>query len=191
MSSSFASSFAPYTPPPDDSRLTNPSGSTVKSKSRPWFPSHGSSLGPESSYQSGGIPTFNNVTAPEAAQDPVEDQRNQWQTRLGFRVDILAAFSYILGPISALAVLILETHNDYVRFHAYQSALLMTPLVSIRILASLLGFWAWLCTMLTLLVLCAGLFMAFQAFVNGGADGLSRYHVPTIGPLAEQWVSEE
>lgn len=29
-----------------------------------------------------------------------EDAANQWETRFGARVDILAAFTYILGPIS-------------------------------------------------------------------------------------------
>ena len=64
---------------------------------------------------------------------------NQWETRFGMRVDLLAAAAYLLGPISgkyiwswqdymsiliqgliefiALLCLILETHNDYVRFH--------------------------------------------------------------------------
>lgn len=65
------------------------------------------------------------------------------------RVDLLAAFAYILGPISgefslpviimlydgsvlrpslshniALALLIFETHNDYVRFHGKYSTCL-------------------------------------------------------------------
>lgn len=58
-----------------------------------------------------------------------------WETRFGYRVDMMAAFAYILGPISgmlldtvseedvadllakAFLLLILETQNDYVRFH--------------------------------------------------------------------------
>lgn len=57
-----------------------------------------------------------------------------WDTRYGMRVDMLAAAAYILGPLSgeptypwsivyvnltasALLLLVLETHNDYVRFH--------------------------------------------------------------------------
>jgi uncharacterized membrane protein len=66
---------------------------------------------------------------------------NVWETRFGTRVDVLAAFAYVLGPISgvyihirlawkaqqltntriALLLLILETHNDYVRFHGESS----------------------------------------------------------------------
>ncbi|KAF9229297.1 hypothetical protein BS17DRAFT_665238, partial [Gyrodon lividus] len=57
-------------------------------------------------------------------------------SRHSLRVDVLTASAYLLGLISALILLVLETHNDYVRFHAYQSALLMTPLLVVRILIS-------------------------------------------------------
>lgn len=30
----------------------------------------------------------------------VEAQNNQWETRYGMRVDVLAAVSYLLGPIT-------------------------------------------------------------------------------------------
>jgi uncharacterized membrane protein len=119
------------TPPPDDSsHRSTPSSS---SKARPWFPVHSSSRGTEISYQSGGLPTFNNsISGHEDIQEDV--QQNQWETSYGMRVDVLSAFAYILGPISgklysmsgysvvslfasALILLVLETHNDYVRFH--------------------------------------------------------------------------
>lgn len=70
----------------------------------------------------------------------VEEGRvNQWQTRFGWRTDVVAASAYLLGPISgelnssldahadadvcpvmlaALILLILETHSDYIRFHS-------------------------------------------------------------------------
>lgn len=129
----------------------------------------------------------------------MESGTNAWETAYGMRVEVLAAFAYLLGPISgeletiflapctktpppALALLIFETHNDYVRFHgahlqshmchilklfvarplslAYQCSLLSTPLILIRILASLLGFAPFLQTTFTLLVVIPLLFMA-------------------------------
>jgi uncharacterized membrane protein len=97
-------------------------------------------------------------------------------------VDVLAALAYLGGPlagmpfllshvgcfadrsgVTALVLLILETVNDYVRFHgrhppripsfnksdcsspvAYQSALLTTPLLVVWMLMRLIGFWGWL-----------------------------------------------
>lgn len=44
---------------------------------------------------------------------------------------------------------------------AYQSALLLTPLFIIRIFASLLGFWSWLRTFLTLSIILLELYMAY------------------------------
>jgi hypothetical protein len=32
--------------------------------------------------------------------DEVESQINQWESKLGLRVDVMAALSYIMGPIS-------------------------------------------------------------------------------------------
>ncbi|KAG1801609.1 uncharacterized protein HD556DRAFT_893191 [Suillus plorans] len=188
MSSSFASSFAPYTPPPDDSSYRSAPSSSSKAQS--WFPVHSSSRGTEISYQSGGLPTFNNsISGHEDTQEDV--QQNQWETSYGMRVDVLSAFAYILGPISALILLVLETHNDYVRFHAYQSALLMTPLLLVRIFASLLGFPSWMRSFLTISFALSALFMAVRAYFGASRGGLTRYHIQIIGPLAERWVFEE
>jgi len=117
--------------------------------------------------------------------------RNQWETRYGMRVDFLAAWAYILGPISAFCMLIMETHNDFVRFHAYQSALLTTPLILLRILASLLQLSSVLRHFLNLLLISSISFMAFRAHTDASRNGLSRFHIPFIGLLAEQWLDEE
>ncbi|KAJ8463380.1 hypothetical protein ONZ51_g10289 [Trametes cubensis] len=180
-------SFAAYTPPPDDPSYV---ASTSRNTSRAWFPSQQQ----PTSYQSGGIPTFN--TSQAGGLGAVEDAEaeaatSMWETRHGFRVDLLSAFAYILGPISALTLLIVETHNDFVRFHAYQSALLTTPLVILRILASLLQFPPFLRTLLTLLLVIPSLYMAWQAYVDATRNGLVRFQIPFIGPLAERWVYEE
>ncbi|KAE9411128.1 hypothetical protein BT96DRAFT_1011790 [Gymnopus androsaceus JB14] len=187
--SSNPASFAPYMPPPDDPQYTG--HSKAPSRSRPWFPSQQSSQGV--SYQSGGIPTFNNSQAGgfgNTASEEVESQ-NQWETRYGMRVDMLSAFAYILGPLSALLVLIIETQNDYVRFHAYQSALFTTPLVVFRAFLSLLQFPQWLRTFCTVLVLVCQLYMAFRAYIDASRNGLARFELPVVGPLASRWLADE
>ncbi|KAF7320329.1 hypothetical protein MKEN_00817700 [Mycena kentingensis (nom. inval.)] len=174
---SFAS-FAAYTPPPDVH-------SEQQQQPRPWFPSQQN----PTSYQSGGIPTFAAPTS-AAAVDEVESQQNQWETRHGLRVDLLAALAYVLGPISALALLILETQNDYVRFHAYQSALLTTPLVIIRIFASLLQFPGWIRSFFTILLLLAQGYMAAHAYMDA-QSGLTRFQLPYIGQISARWLEDE
>jgi len=104
---------------------------------------------------------------------------------------MLAAVAYLLGPISALALLIIETQNDFVRFHAYQSALLTTPLVVIRILASLLYFPGWMRTILTLLLVGSQIYMAIRAYLDASRNGLTRFELPYIGPVAARWLEDE
>jgi hypothetical protein len=86
----------------------------------------------------------------------------------------------MMQPV-ALALLILETHSDYVRFHgmlhllgvhnyatsllmlstAYQSALLTTPLVILRIFASLVHSSLWIQVSFSLLVIFPQALMAY------------------------------
>jgi len=186
-----ASEFAPYTPPPDDPGV--PSNQPPTSRfARPWFPAQPSTR-EVASYQSGGIPTWETaIGGGSGADEEAEAQiQNQWETRYGMRVDLLAAWAYILGPVSAFCMLVMETHNDFVRFHAYQSALLTTPLILLRILASLLKLPSILRTILTLLLISSISFMAFRAHTDATRNGLSRFHVPFIGLLAERWLGEE
>ncbi|KAF8271457.1 hypothetical protein EI94DRAFT_1720627 [Lactarius quietus] len=185
-----ASSFAPYAPPPDDPNHSPHAPSTSRF-TRPWFPTP-SSIREATSYQSGGIPTWETAIAGGAgAEDEAEAQiHNPWETRYNMRVDLLATWAYVLGPISAFGLLATETHNDFVRFHAYQSALLTTPLLLLSILASVLQLSS-LRTLLSVLFVGSIAFMAFQAHTGASRHGLTRFHVPFIGPLAERWLDEE
>jgi hypothetical protein len=116
-----ASSFAPYvssyprarlnrthrfcisfnkTPPPDDPG--NPPRQPQTSRfARPWFPTQPSTR-EVTSYQSGGIPTWETaIGGGSGADEEAESQiQNQWETRFGMRVDLLAAWAYILGPVT-------------------------------------------------------------------------------------------
>ncbi|KAG8833063.1 hypothetical protein FRC17_000068 [Serendipita sp. 399] len=117
MDKHFATNVAPYAPPPDQ----EPASSSNNQPRASWFQRPQQVY---NSYQSGGIPTFGGdqtgITGfggGGGAQDEERGVSNLWETRFGWRVDIEAAFAYLLGPVSALALLILETNNDYVRFH--------------------------------------------------------------------------
>ncbi|KAH9985386.1 hypothetical protein BJV74DRAFT_886267 [Russula compacta] len=186
-----ASSFAPYTPPPDDPSFPPQQPSTSRF-ARPWFPAQYSSR-EATSYQSGGIPTWEtSIGGGSGAAEEAEAQiQNPWETRYSTRVDLLAAWAYVLGPVSAFCLLIMETHNDFVRFHAYQSALLTTPLILLRIFASLLQLSPILRTILNLILFSSICFMAFRAHTDASRNGLARFRVPYIGLLAERWLDEE
>ncbi|KZW02448.1 hypothetical protein EXIGLDRAFT_714872 [Exidia glandulosa HHB12029] len=183
-------SFAAYTPPPDD-----PSASRNQSASRPWFPAHASSSPSPAgmSYQAGGIPTFATAQA-GPSHGRVEEglnPTNLWETRFGWRVDVLAAVAYVGGPFTALALLILETTNDYVRFHAYQSALVSSPLLLLLFLEHLIGLPAFFTILTTIIILFAVLYLAFRAYQDAAIGDLARFQVPYAGELADRWVSDE
>ncbi|KAF9505022.1 hypothetical protein BS47DRAFT_596564 [Hydnum rufescens UP504] len=100
-----------YTPPPDSSPL-------VASSSRAnWLPTQSSAGQVNTSYQAGGVPTWGDSYAGGAGAAEAAGAVNEWETRFGFRVDVEAAVAYLLGPVSALLLLILETKNDFIRFH--------------------------------------------------------------------------
>jgi hypothetical protein len=89
------------TPPPDDPSLPSHQPSTSRFTTRPWFPAQ-SSTREASSYQSGGIPTWETaIEGGSGAHDEAEAQiQNPWETRYRMRVDLLATWAYMLGPIS-------------------------------------------------------------------------------------------
>ena len=73
----------------------------MKSQGRPWLPVHTSSPAAYTSYQSGGVPTFNTSDSGGlGALEEAEVQQNQWETTYGTRVDILAILAYLLSPFS-------------------------------------------------------------------------------------------
>ena len=50
---------------------------------------------------------------------------NRW----GWRTDIEAAGAYCLGAITAIPILLFETKNNFVRFHAYVSSVYVVPMI--------------------------------------------------------------
>ena len=90
------------TPPPDDPGHQSRQPGTSRF-ARPWFPAQPSTR-EVTSYQSGGIPTWETaIGGGSGADEEAESQiQNQWETRFGMRVDLLAAWAYVLGPVTGV-----------------------------------------------------------------------------------------
>ncbi|CAG8500936.1 5475_t:CDS:2 [Ambispora gerdemannii] len=164
MSYQNPSTFAPYSPPPDESKTYRytpvPSGS-------------GSNAHASSASTSAAAASSSTSTAPFAGVHQATGQApsnqikvNTYETDLPIRVDFAAAMTYILGCITGVMFLILEQKNDYVRFHAWQLSFLL-----LLVELGLIGF------------------LAYRAYVDGAT--LERYEVPYFGPLASLWVDNE
>ena len=134
-------------------------------------------------------PTFPSQPAgPSTAPSSTNAERvNKYETTLSMRLDIEAALCYVLGPLTGVLFLILETKNDYVRFHAWQSSLVFTAVLSCHVFFSI--FSATLAGMLFAFELALIAWLAYQAFIN--ADNLDRYQLIYFGPIASQWVDSE
>jgi len=154
------------------------------------------------------------------------------------RVDVLAACAYLLGPVSgtqsplsfdaqssplpiSLILLVMETHNDYVRFmvqhmdtHSFDRLtqvislsiwLLSTPLLLLRMLASIARFPSFMLIFFTLIPIASAILMrtflillcltiliyssSIQAYRAASERGLARF-TSDDWSLAEQWCKK-
>jgi uncharacterized membrane protein len=115
--------------------------------------------------------------------------QNEQKTSIeNFDPNVVAAFSYIIPPLTGIIFFLLEKKSRFVRFHAIQSILFgavmyaaMTFIGSLRVFyigyvlqpfVTLLGFGLWL-------------LLIWKAYQN------EEYHLPYIGKIAWEYSSFE
>lgn len=134
-------------------------------------------------------PLADSITIPGAYPTQQETQRqNKYETTLPVRLDYLAAGAYLVPPLSAIVLLILEQKNDYTRFHAWQSLLLSCCLFTILFFVGLF-MWKFLVVLFGIGIAGIFLWLAWKAYSN--CDSLEREEAPIIGKIAAQWVESE
>ncbi|RDA87440.1 hypothetical protein CP532_2829 [Ophiocordyceps camponoti-leonardi (nom. inval.)] len=112
---------------------------------------------------------------------------SEFDTSLGLRLDYEACLAYIaLPPLGAIVLLILERNSDYVRFHAWQSALLFTAVLVLHIVISWSSFLSWLLFFGD--VALVGL-LTLKAYRD--AETLDRFEVPFFGTVASRILDDE
>ncbi|KAI8148865.1 hypothetical protein BJV82DRAFT_483514, partial [Fennellomyces sp. T-0311] len=112
---------------------------------------------------------------------------NKYETRLPIRVDVEAALAYALGPITGILLIILETKNDYVRFHAWQSSALFLFLMCVHfVLMFISSVLSWMLFAVDILLILG---LGYRAYLDGAS--LERTYVPYFGQLAQEWVDTE
>ncbi|RDW94501.1 UPF0132-containing protein [Coleophoma crateriformis] len=188
--------FAPYqdqspesnrvrSPPPNAGRrsfspgwrspaLQSPSISPPKPSLNPWAPT---SASPSTAFGNAG------GADPEAGRAGL----NEFETSLPIRLDYEACLAYLLlPPAGGALLLVLEHKSDYVRFHAWQSALLFSAMFVIHLIFS----WS---TTLSWLIFLGDLgligYLTLRAYRD--ADTLDRCEVPFFGPLASSILDDE
>lgn len=112
---------------------------------------------------------------------------SEFDTSLGLRLDYEACLAYLaFPPIGAIVLLILERNSDYVRFHAWQSALLFTAVMVLHLFFSWSKFFSWLFFLGDLALIG---FLSLKAYRD--AEILDRFEVPFFGKIAVRILDDE
>lgn len=92
----------------------------------------------------------------------------------------------LLPPAGGVFLLITEHKSDYVRFHAWQSALLFAFLVVLHVIFSFTKIISFILLAVDLVLIA---FLSLRAYKD--ADTLDRCEVPFFGPLASSILDDE
>ncbi|KAI6892632.1 hypothetical protein KC318_g13892 [Hortaea werneckii] len=110
-----------------------------------------------------------------------------FETSLGLPLNIEAMLAYlVLPPCGGVVLLLFEHKSDYVRFHAWQSALLFSLMFFVHIIFSWTSILSYMLLAVDLIMIG---FLAFGAWRHG--DTLDRVEVPFLGRLASSFVDDE
>ncbi|KAK3070232.1 hypothetical protein LTR53_010805 [Teratosphaeriaceae sp. CCFEE 6253] len=132
----------------------------------------------------------NDYIGPSALQDAgptYTGSGNLFETSLGMPLGLEALLAYlILPPAGGMVLLLFEHKSDYVRFHAWQSALLFSALFMVHIIFSWTKVVSYILLTMDLLLIA---WLGFGAWRN--AETLDRVEVPFFGRLASSFVDDE
>lgn len=104
-------------------------------------------------------------------------------TSTGLAPNVSALLCYLLGFVTGIIFLVLETKNQDVRFHAYQSLATFLSIFVISVVAGIIPLVGWLVSaLLTPLSLVLWVILMVKA-----AQG-ERFKLPWVGDWAEEQV---
>jgi len=163
-----------FSPNPRSPPLQSPAIKPPKGSSNPWAPiedasSHGFANNGGTDLESG------------------RGRLNEFETSLPIRLDYEACLAYLLlPPVGGVLLLVMEHKSDYVRFHAWQSALLFTTLFVLHLIFSWSTWLSWIIFLGDLGLIG---YLTMRAYRD--ADTLDRCEVPFFGPLASNILDDE
>jgi len=154
---------------------------TPNPSSNPWAPR---SDPPAQAFGSGGFGINGGLSNDLEAG---RGRLNEFETSLPIRLDYEACLAYLLlPPAGGVFLLVMEQKSDYVRFHAWQSALLFTAIFVVHLIFSWSTWLSW--TMFAGDLALIG-YLTVRAYRD--ADTLDRCEVPFFGRLASSILDDE
>jgi len=101
----------------------------------------------------------------------------------GLEENVGGLLCYVLGWVSGIVFLIIESENKFVRFHAFQSIIVFGILTLIGIAFSPIpfvgGFITWIASIIGFILWMVLMVMAAQG---------KKYKLPWAGDFAEKWA---
>lgn len=113
-------------------------------------------------------------------------------TSVGLAPNVAGALAYVLGPITGIALLVMEKENGFVRFHAAQSTAVSIVLIAasfaLSILGTVLAFVPVLGWIVALLVSIGVAFVSFflWVYLMWQAFQGRAWRAPIAGGMAER-----
>jgi uncharacterized membrane protein len=92
----------------------------------------------------------------------------------------------LLPPAGSVLLLIFEHKSDYVRFHAFQGAMLFSILFVVHIAFSWSRVLSWILLVVDLVTMA---FLAGRAYRD--VETLEHWEIPVLGRMANRWVDDE
>ncbi len=101
------------------------------------------------------------------------------KTSLGLDENVEALLAYLVGWLSGLLLVLLETRSRYVRFHAMQSLLFFGGITVI----SMVPVIGWILAVpLTVVSFVMWIVLMYKAYRG------ERFKLPVVGDMAENWT---
>ena len=101
------------------------------------------------------------------------------KTSSGLQENVAGLLCYILGWVSGLIFLLIETENKFVRFHAVQSIIVFGTLNIFAMVFFWIPFIGGIVGGLAIALLIVLMIKAYQG---------TMYKLPVVGDLAEKWT---
>ena len=105
------------------------------------------------------------------------------KTSTGLAENVAGLFCYVLGWVSGLVFVLIESENKFVRFHAFQSIIVFGVLTMAGFILSRIpfigGFISWLIWLIGLSLWIVLMVKAYRGL---------EYKLPGSGNLAEKWT---
>jgi len=99
--------------------------------------------------------------------------------------NVMAAATYLLGPITGIIFLLLEKQDKFIRFHAMQSTILFGALFVINFGLGFIPLLGWLAG----LVLSMAAFILWIVLMLKAFNG-EEYELPYIGKIAREQLGK-